>query len=93
VFGSCGDAQRVARAVLARFLNATSAQAGALDHPETLKSRTLASRPPGSQDARARGVRGVRGGGARASTARHRLQDIDVVVMPVSTRVAALADA
>jgi amidase len=92
VFGSWPDAQRVAWAVLARFLHACGAQAAALDHPERLDARTRAVARLGRR-VPARAV-----SAALRAEARERrrlavaLRDVDVVVMPVSAREAPPAD-
>jgi amidase len=93
VFGRPRDAQRVALAVLARFLDGTRAHAAALERPERLTPRTR-SVVRAARLAQGRGLRAAE----RAQAAEQRrladaLAGVDAVLMPVSARIAPRADA
>jgi hypothetical protein len=88
VFGSFRDAQRVAVAVLARFLDGMRACAAQLQHPGRLEPRTravlrAAQLTPGR--ALRSATRAQAAEQQRLSTA---LGNVDAILMPVSTRIA-----
>jgi amidase len=93
VFGGFRDAQRVAFAVLARFLAGTREYAARLEQPERLEPRTRAV---------VRAARLVPAGALRAAARveaaeqrrlAHELAGVDAILMPVSARTAQRADA
>jgi len=93
VFGGFRDAQRVGLAVLARFLNGTRAHAARLERPERLEPRTRAVVRAGRlvpQRALRAAQRAQAGEQRRLATT---LAGVDVLLMPVSARIAPHADA
>ena len=93
VFGGFRDAQRVARAVLARFLDGTREQAARLDRPERLEPRTravLRAAPLVPERALRTAHRAQAGEQRRLASA---LAGVDALLMPVSARVAPRTDA
>jgi amidase len=93
VFGNLRDAQRVGLAILARFLDGTRGDAALLERPERLEPRTRAVLragrlvPPRALRAAQRAQAGEQ---RRLATA---LAGIDVLLMPVSARIAPHVDA